>query len=399
MIVINANIITAANQNYDNGYIRVKNGKITEIGEMSGKLKLMEDETVYDAKGMLVLPGFIDIHTHLGMCEDALGFEGDDINEDADPSTPHLRAIDAINPYDRCFADALSAGITTVVTGPGSANAIGGQMVAIKTRSKRVDDMIVKAPVSIKFAFGENPKTVYNEKHQSPITRMATAGIMREQLFKAKKYMQDMQKAQIDDEVDEPEFDIKCEALIPLLKKEVKAHIHAHRADDIFTAIRIAKEFDIDIVIIHATEGYLIADDLQKENISVVSGPFLCDRSKPELRNLDPKSPGIMSAKGIPTSICTDHPVIPIQYLPICAGLAVREGMDYGLALSALTITAAEIAGIDDRVGSIEVGKDADFALYDNDPFSVYTKPVMVFVDGELVQKGEIAKAEDKNVK
>lgn len=386
MIIINARIHTMVSDIMENGYVEINKGKIISIGNME-ELDLNVVDDIVDIDGMNLYPGFIDAHTHLGMFENGLTFEGDDGNEDNDPVTPHLRAIDAINPFDKCFEEALLAGVTTVITGPGSSNPIAGQIVAIKTFGKRVDDMIIKAPIAIKFALGENPKSVYHDKNQSPSTRMATTALIREQLYKAKKYYQDkLDWERNPEDYDMPEYDAKCEALIPLLNKDIPAHFHAHRADDMFTAIRIAKEFDIDYVIIHGTEGHLIADELYKENTSVLSGPFLCDRSKPELVNLTPKTPGVLSKNNVPTAIVTDHPVIPIQYLPACAALAVREGMDSEDAIKAITINPAKICGIDDTVGSLEIGKDADLVVFRDTPLSIMTKPEMVFCKGICIK-------------
>ncbi len=375
----NAKLFTMTADEPFEGFVLITDGKIDKVGKTGDE---PECENIIDLSGRIITPGFIDAHSHMGMWEDGLGFEGDDGNEDTDPATPQLRAIDAINPTDRTFSEALMAGITSVITGPGSANPISGQMLAMKTMGSRVDEMVLRAPVAIKMAFGENPKTVYRGKNQTPVTRMATASIIRENLFKAKHYIEDKEKADKDSELDPPEFDFKCEALIPLLKREIPAHIHAHRADDMFTAIRIAKEFSLRFTIVHGTEAYTISDELSKDGVSVITGPFLCDRSKPELKKLTPENPGILAEKGIDTAICTDHPVIPIQYLPLTAGLAVREGMDYMKAMRAITITAAKLCGIDDRVGSIEPGKDADIAVFSCDPLSLMAKPEMVFVNG-----------------
>ena len=375
MLIINANIITMEENNYENGYILVTDGKIAKVGDMKNA---PSDPDVYDAEGMTLYPGFIDAHCHLGMWEDSLGFEGDDGNEDTDPITPQLRAIDAVNPLDRTFTEAVAGGITTVLTGPGSANAIGGSVTAIKTYGRRIDDMILKDSVGMKFALGENPKTVYNDKNQAPNTRMATAALIREQLKKASRYLND-----IENDDTEPEYDIKCEALLPVIRGEEKAFFHAHRADDIFTAIRIAKEFNLDLIICHCTEGHLIADILKNEKLEIIAGPILGDRSKPELKNLERFGIAKMFENGLKTAICTDHPETPVQYLPLCAGVAVGGGLDYNEALKSITIYPAKIVGIDDRVGSIKVGKDADFVLYKGDPFSPYSTPAGVFVNGE----------------
>ena len=302
MLIINANIKTMEEEDFENGYIAVFDGKIQSVGPMS---EAPPDEDVYDANGMTLYPGFIDAHCHLGMWEDGLGFEGDDGNEETDPVTPQLRAIDAINPLDRTFREAVEGGVTTVLTGPGSANPIGGQWAAIKTRGRRIDDMILKEPIGMKFALGENPKSVYNDKNQTPNTRMATAALIREQLKKAQRYLEDLERIEEDEDCDEPEYDIKCEALLPVLRKEQKAFFHAHRADDIFTAIRIAKEFDLDLVLCHCTEGYLIADLLKEEGYGIIAGPILGDRSKPELRNLETSGLAKLSEEGIKVSAPT----------------------------------------------------------------------------------------------
>lgn len=383
MLLINAKIYTMDAEIIENGFIFVKGKKINKVGKMQD-LDL-QDENIIDLLGKSVYPGFIDAHTHMGLFENGLGFEGEDGNEYTDPSTPNMRAIDAVNPMDKSFEEALLAGITTVVTSPGSANPIGGQILALKTAGICVDDMVLKNPVAIKFAFGENPKMIYNDKSQAPMTRMATAAIIREQLSKAKRYMCEKEKAEKNpEEYDSPEYDSKCEALIPLIKKEISAHIHAHRADDIFTAIRIAKEFDINYVMVHATEGHLIEERLKSEQASILSGPILSDRSKPELVNLSTKTPGILADNGILLALTTDHPETPVQYLQLCAALAIREGMDRCEALKAITINPAKICGISDRVGSIRVEKDADLVVFEDSPFDIMKKPLLVICDGKI---------------
>ena len=383
MLIIHAHLHTMAGADIADGYLRTEGNQIAELGGMPVEPK--PGEEVIDAQGAGLYPGFVDAHTHLGMWEDGLTFEGDDGNEETDPVTPQLRAIDAINPVDRCFQEALHAGVTTVVTGPGSANAIGGQMAAVKTYGSCIDHMIVKAPFAIKMALGENPKSVYHGKNQAPSTRMSTAALIREQLYKAKSSQEEIKRGEQVEDFDMSEFNMKCEALLPALRREIQVHFHAHRADDIFTAVRIAKEFQLDYVVVHGTEAHLIAGGLVETGTRVLSGPFLCDRSKPELRNQTPSTPGILSGAGVPTAIITDHPVIPIQYLPVCAGLAVREGMDYEEALRAITINPAKICGLDHRLGSLEVGKDADLVLFDQDPLTIAAKPKMVIAGGKLV--------------
>lgn len=383
ILIKNGKLYTMADKVYEKGSILVENGRIVAIGE---NLDVPEDAEVIDAEGMMVIPGIIDAHCHLGMWEDSIGFEGADGNEDVDPVTPQLRAIDSINPMDRTFEEAREGGITTVCTGPGSANVIGGTFATIKTYGNRIDDMIVKEPAAMKIAFGENPKRVYAEKKQSPTTRMATAAILREQLFKARAYNEKLERAKLDPDK-KPEFDMKMEALVRVIKREIPLKAHAHRADDIFTALRIAKEFDVDITLDHCTEGHLIADELAREGKYVINGPHLTERSKYELKNKTFKTPAALWKAGIKFSITTDHPVIPIQYLPICAGLAVRDGLDEMEALKAITINAAEILGIEDRVGSLEKGKDADIVIFEGHPFELTSTTYAVLIDGKVVYR------------
>jgi len=394
MLIINGRIYTMAESGdgqstlkYENGYILVKDGKIQAVGPMD---ECPGNSEIIDAKGRYVLPGLVDAHTHVGMTEDAVGFEGDDLNEMTDPVTPHLRAIDAIYHADRSFEEARQWGVTTVLSGPGSSNVICGQFAALKTYGRSVDEMILKEPCALKVAFGENPKTVYHEKNHAPSTRMATAAILREQFYKAREYMEAWDEYMKDsEENDKPEFDIRLEALIPALKGDLIVKIHAHRTDDILTAIRIAKEFNLKITIDHCTEGYLIADILKENNIKVILGPMLTDRSKIELRNQTLAAPGILAKAGIPVAIMTDHPCVPIQHLLLCAAIAVREGMPEEDALKAITINAARAAGIDDRVGSLEAGKDADIAIYSGYPFDFKTKVDMTIINGKIVYTRE----------
>lgn len=374
-------ILTMEEKIYERGSILIENGKIKEIGE---QIVAPLDAKIIDASGKIVIPGMIDAHCHLGMWEDAIGFEGADGNEMTNPVTPHLRAIDAINPMDRTFEEAYEGGITSVATGPGSANVVGGQFAAIKTYGKRIDDMIIKEPIAMKCAFGENPKRVYDEKKKSPSTRMATAAILRGVLFEAKEYAKELEAAK-GDPSKKPVFNIELEALLPVINKELPLKAHAHRADDIFTAIRIAKEFDVKMTIEHCTEGHLIADYIKEENMDVVVGPSFGERSKFELKNLSFETAGVLNNAGIKTAIMTDHPVIPIQHLPMCAGFAVKYGMDKEEALKAITIYPAEILGIDDRVGSIKEGKDADIVIMNEHPFSLQSIVEYTLIDGKVV--------------
>jgi len=383
ILIKNGKIYTMADEIYEKGSILVENGKIVAVGE---HIEAPEDAEVIDAYGKLVMPGMIDAHCHLGMWEDSIGFEGADGNEAVDPVTPHLRAIDSINPMDRTFEEAREGGITTVCTGPGSANVIGGTFATIKTYGNRVDNMIVKEPAAMKIAFGENPKRVYNERKTSPTTRMATAAMLRDQLFKAKAYNEKLERAKQDPDK-KPEFDIKLEALSRVIRKEIPLKAHAHRTDDIFTALRIAKEFDLDITLDHCTEGHLIAGELAEEGKYVINGPHLTERTKFELKNKTFKTPAALWKAGVKFSITTDHPVIPIQYLPVCAGLAAREGLDEMEALKAITINAAEILGLKDRIGSLEKGKDADIVIFEGHPFELTSTIYAVLIDGKVVYR------------
>lgn len=343
-------------------------------------------DEVIDAEGLVVTPGLIDAHCHVGLFGDSTGFEGADANEDSDPIMPQLRAIDGINPQDRAFSDARSAGITTVVTGPGSANAVGGQFAAVKTFGVCVDDMILKAPCAMKMALGENPKTVYNDKNQTPVTRMGTMALIRELLYKTANYHDALERYYEDEEENnKPDFDIKLEAMLPVIKREIPVKIHAHRADDICSAIRLAKEFDIRVTIEHCSDGDIIADVLEREKLPVMLGPTLTDRSKPELKNLSFATYKNLSERGIKTAIITDHPEITIENLPLCAALAVQHGMDRDKAFLAVTLTAAENCGIADRVGSIEKGKDADIAIFTGNPVDFGSECVMTFINGKKV--------------
>lgn len=380
--IYNVKVMPISSENIENGYVITEGEKIKEFGAGNGPVC---DEMI-DGGGGYLLPGFIDAHCHIGLFEDGMGFEGEDGNESVDPVTPHLRAIDGINHDDRCFVEAREAGVTTVVTGPGSANVLGGQFTALKTYGRYVDEMILKECVALKAALGENPKTVYNDKKQSPMTRMATAAILRESLIKAVKYKEEWDKYNKDvTENDEPEYDIRNEALLKLLRHEVPLKIHAHRADDIMTAIRIAKEFDILYTIEHATEGHLIADVLCEEKANIIIGPMLVDRCKIELKNLSVGAGKILCEAGLEFAIMTDHPCVPIRYLPLCAAIAVKEGMNEMEALKAITINAARLTGIDDRVGSIEIGKDADIVLYSGHPLEFRTNVIHTMINGKIV--------------
>ena len=385
LLLQNGTVMTMAGPAFV-GDVAIENGKIVAVGQSLS----YSDAEVRDVTGMTVMPGIVDPHCHIGMWEDAMGFEGADGNECTNPITPELRAIDAINPYDRCFEEAVAGGVTTCVTGPGSANVIGGQFVAIKTYGDSVEDMVLRFPVAVKAAFGENPKRVYNGKNQTPSTRMATAALMRKALIEAQEYNEKLERGKADPEK-MPERNLGKEILARVMRRELPMKIHAHRADDILTAIRICREFKLRYTLDHCTEGYLITDKL-KEALSedcegIIVGPLLTDRSKIELKNLSFKAPKVLEQAGIEYAMMTDHPVTPEQYLPICTAVAVREGASEEGALKAITINAAKITGIADRVGSIEVGKDADIAVFSGHPFDFRSRCVLTLVNGKVAHE------------
>ena len=397
MLIIKNGTVNTITNGIKKTNILIKGKKIIavrdEVEDLIDEIKaneVAEEVEIIDAEGKLVFPGFIDAHTHLGLWEDGMGAEGADGNEETDPITPQLNVIDGINPMDRTFKEAYEGGITSACTTPGSANVMGGQAIAIKTFGKRIDKMVIKNPVASKIAFGENPKSCYGANENTPQTRMAIASLLRENLRKAQEYLNDLQDSESEDEeavADKPEYDIKLEALIPVLKGEIPLKAHAHRADDMFTAIRIAKEFDVKLTLDHCTEGHLIVDELLEEDYPLIVGPSLSERSKIELRNLTFETAGILSNAGKDICIMTDHPVIPLQYLPVCAGFAVKYGMKQEKALEAITINPARVLGIDDRVGSIEVGKDADIVIWDGNPLEIQSHVLYTIIDGKIVYK------------
>ncbi|MGN0675775.1 MAG: amidohydrolase family protein, partial [Oscillospiraceae bacterium] len=332
-----------------------------------------------------IYPGFIDAHTHMGLIGDGQGVEGEDVNEDSDPITPHLRTIDGLCFTDGYFSDAVRAGVTCCVTGVGSTNPIGGDLIAVRTYGRCADEMLIRR-VGIKFALGENPKSTFAERDAAPVTRMASAALIREALFKAKRYMQDRSEAEENGEA-LPEFDMKSEALIPLLNREIKAHFHCHRADDIMTAVRIAKEFDLDYVLIHCTEGHVVADILGEKKAAAVVGPVICDRGKPELSRLTTENAGILYKNGVKTAICTDHPEVPVQYLCASAAYCVKSGLPKEEAIRAITVNAAEIAGLEGITGDIAAGLSADFAVTDGDPLDIMTNVKMTVIGGKIVYR------------
>jgi len=365
------------------GNILIEGTKITALGETS-EVGVPSDAVVIDALGCLVLPGFIDAHCHVGIGEEIYRWEGEDLNEMTDPVTPDMRAIDGINPEDEGFRDARLGGVTAVFTGPGSGNVIGGTGVVMKTAGKIVDKMIVRDPAGLKVAFGENPKMVYGEQKKMPMTRMGTAALLRQSLVDAQVYRDKLVEGKTDpDKI--PERDLGLEVLLMVINREIPLRAHAHRADDIMTAIRIAREFEVDLVIEHCTEGHKIAEELAELGYPAVVGPLMTNRSKVELKDKSFKTPGILAKAGVKVAIMTDHSVTPIEQLPLCAALACKAGMDEEDALRAITINSAEILGVSDRIGSLEVGKDADIVIWSEHPFILTARPLYVVIDGKIV--------------
>lgn len=370
----------AVHRNACKADILLADGKIAAIG--SG-LTAPADAAVFDADGLEVYPGFVDAHTHIGLDGYGIGYEGCDYNEMNDIWTPQLRAIDGINPRDPSLADARRAGVTCVCTGPGSANVLGGTFLAMKTVGDRVDKMVVRDPVAMKCAFGENPKRCYRDKCDS--TRMSTAAFLRGALMQAQDYGARKQAAN-GDITKMPAYNQKLEALLPVLAREIPLKAHAHQANDIFTALRIAREFNLRLTLEHVTEGHLIADELAGEkDVPMAVGPSLTFASKFELQNKSWATPGVLAKAGCHVSIITDSSVIPQQYLPLCAGMAIKAGMDPVDALKAITLNPAEHIGVADRVGSLEAGKDADLVITAGSPFEVLTEVKAVYIDGARI--------------
>lgn len=386
LYIVNGQIWTMNKKNYNCGTIVIDNGKIVEIGE-NISISPKKDDIVIDAKNLWVMPGLIDAHCHIGITEEKKGMEGNDCNEESTPITPYLRAIDAINPLDPAFHNALQSGITSVMTGPGSANIVGGQFAFIKTHGRNIEDMIVKAPAAMKVSFGENTKNLYKGKDKAPNTRMAIASMLREEICRAINYKNRKEKAIQNGESFEEEF--KLESWLPVLEGKIPLKAHVHRCDDIQTAIRIAKEFHLNMTLDHCTEGHIIADEIKKSGFDVIVGPDLASRNKLECQNADFKTSGVLAKEGVRVAIATDHPVSLIQYLPICAGLAAKKGLGIEEGLKAITINPAIICGVDNRLGSLECGKDADIAIFTGNPMEVFTETIYTIVDGIVAYKAE----------
>ncbi|MGC9347071.1 MAG: amidohydrolase [Anaerolineae bacterium] len=399
--IVNGLVMTMAGDTLERGTVLIEGTRITAVGT---DVDIPADAEVIDASGKVVTPGLIDAHCHVGLSAEGFGYDLADVNESSDPITPEVRALDAVDPGSPAFGELLAAGVTTVLTGPGSANLIGGQWVCLKTVPKSsVDDMVLLEPAGMKMALGENPKNVYGGRKKAPVSRMGNAAVLRAALVDAQNYMLRWQRYEEElvryqnkleageEDVKKPSRparNLKLEALVPVLKREMKARIHAHQANDILTAIRIAEEFDLDVTLEHVTEGYRIADLLADKGVPVTVGPVFTGRKKYELRAKHHKNPGVLAKHGVKVAIQTDG-ASSVQYLAIDAALAAREGMPEDEALKAVTINAAEIIGVADRVGSLEVGKDADIVVFSGHPFEYRTVAEMVLVDGTVVYERE----------
>ncbi len=353
--------------------ILVNKGKIIKIKE---NIVPPERTEVFDAENLNVYPGFIDAHSHIGIAEDKISSQNDTSNENTNPITPCIRGIDSINPMDSAFHNAVAAGITGVMAGPGSSNAVGGQFAFIKTYGRCVDDMVVLAPAAIKIAFGENPMNCYGLNGNMPSSRMGIASLIREELFRARQYFSQ-------DQSGNPDFSLECYK--ELFEKKIPLKAHAHRTDDILTAIRLAKEFDLELTLDHCTEGHLIAEEIAKSGFSAIVGPSLASRNKEEVSQSDFKTAGVLHNAGVTVAITTDHPVSRIQYLPLCAGIAAKEGLGESAALRAITIDAARICRVDDRLGSLKEGKDADIVIFEGNPLEINSCVKATIINGEIV--------------
>lgn len=379
LLLKNATIRSMAKAGTFDGSVLIKDGKIAEVSNVISLPESAACETI-DVRHHLLMPGLIEAHCHMGITEEKKGQEGDDCNETVHPITPMLRSIDAINTMDAAFSDAVRAGITSANIGPGSSNVVGGQFAVIKTCGRRIDDLILKMPSAMKVAFGENPKVNYSGMDMSPATRMAIAGMLRNELVNARQYLCDYEK-------NNTPYSLHYEAWRPVFEKKIPLKAHVHRVDDIFTAIRIAKEFDLRMTLDHCSEGHLIAEELAAENYPAIVGPDFTTRNKIEVQNVAFKTAGILANAGVTVAITTDHPVSLIQSLPLCVGLSVKQGLSLEDGYRAMTINAAKICGTDDRVGTIEKGKDADIAVFDGNPMETFTKTLMTIIDGKVVYR------------
>lgn len=384
LLIKDGKILTMSGTVMERGSILIEKNKIIAI-ETSIAISDDAEITVIDASGLWVLPGLIESHCHIGITEEKIGAAGEDSNETTSPITPYIRALDAVNPMDPAFHNAIQAGITSVMVGPGSSNVVGGQFLFMKTHGRVIDTMKVLEPAAMKVAFGENPKNSYKDLNKAPSSRMTIAAMLREEIFNAVQYRKKKIKAESNGE--EIEGNFKLESWIPVLEKRIPLKAHVHRADDIMTAIRIAKEFDLNLTLDHCSEGHLIANEIEESGFPAIVGPDMTCRNKIEIANANFKTAGVLANKGVKVAITTDHPVSLIQYLPVCAGLAAKAGLGIEEALKAITINAAIICGAEDRVGSLEVGKDADISIFTGNPMEVFTHTVYTIIDGQIVYK------------
>ena len=381
LLIKNAHIKPIVGAELEKGCILMDGGKIAAVAP---EIAAPQGAEVIDAGGRLVTPGCVEAHCHVGLHNQNLRWEGADYNERTDPITPQMRAIDGFNPQDGMLADAIRGGVTTVCTGPGSANVVGGTFVVTKMVGKRIDKMAIVENAAMKCAFGENPKSVYGQNKKSPVTRMATAALLRELLFKARTYQQEKDAGK------DPKFDMKLEAMLPVMRGQMPLKAHAHRADDILTAVRIAKEFGLKLTLDHCSDGALIAEELAEEGYPALVGPTMTNKSKPEVKNKSFETAGILHKAGVKVCIITDAPVILIEKLPMCAGLAAQAGLPMEEAWKAITINPAEVLGVADRIGSLEVGKDADVVIWTADPLTtIGGEAYITIVDGRVVYSAE----------
>jgi len=389
ILIKNGKILTMNNVNYDRGYVLIDGNKIIKVGEIPD-ISDNDVSEVIDASNCWVMPGLIEAHCHVGIQEERKGFEGNDGNEITNPITPYLRGLDGVNPMDSAFYNALTAGITGMMVGPGSSNVVGGQWLFMKSYGRSVDKLIILQPAAMKIAFGENPKANYDKKNMMPSTRIAIAAMLREELFEAQQYFNMKKSAEKSGASFNTEFRKEC--WLHVFNKEIPLKAHVHRADDILTAIRIAKEFDLNLTLDHCTEGHLIAKDIKESGFSAIVGPSLATRNKIETQYSDFKTAGILHKEGVKVAITTDHPVTRIQDLCICAGFAAREGLGIEEGLKAIPINAAEICNVSHRVGSITVGKDADIAIFTGNPMETFTKTLYTIINGNIVYKSDVIK-------
>ncbi len=384
MYITGGKILTMAGAPIENGVLHIMDGKIEAVGTPSEvPVCPVEGEEVLDVPKGIIMPGMIEAHCHMGITEEKKGMEGDDCNETVNPVTPCLRAIDAINSMDAAFDNAVRAGITAAMIGPGSSNVVGGQFALLKTHGRRVDDLVVKAPAAMKVAFGENPKVNYSGQGKSPSTRMAIAAMLRQELWEAEDYKRRKERAQASGEYFQEDFAKEC--WLPVLRREIPLKAHVHRADDIFTAIRIAEEFHLRMTLDHCSEGHLIAEEIAEAGFPAIVGPDLASRSKIEVQNVAFKTAGVLNKAGVMTAITTDHPVSLIQSLPLCAGLAVKSGLPLEEGYKSITLYPAVICGVSDRLGSLEKGKDADIAIFDGNPMEIFTRTLYTIIEGNIV--------------